>query len=83
MELLLIISDSLGTNAAFYLLQSVSLTADTISKWLELTSPPWIEDSKVNLKGQAECSTLSFLVVQSPALAPATLFSSVGVLRSS
>ena len=83
MELLLLISDSLDSNATSHLLQSVSLTASADPDRLEATSPPRIEDIIVNVKGQAECYAPFCLVLWSPALAPATLFSSVGALRIS
>ena len=86
MELLLLMSDSLGSGATSYLLQPVSLAASAIPDWQEATPtrPPLrIEDIIVNQKGQTEHCTPLCLVPWSPALASATSFSSVRAPRSS
>lgn len=65
LELLLLISGSSDANATLCLLQLVSLTADAIPGWPEISSPPWIPDVIINLKSQFGC-----YVLNSPELCP-------------
>ena len=65
LELLLLISGSSDTNTTPCLLKLVSLTANAIPGWPEISSPLWIPDVIINLKSQFGC-----YIPNSPELCP-------------
>ena len=65
LELLLLISGSSDTNTTPCLLKLVSLTANAILGWPEISSPLWIPDVIINLKSQFGC-----YIPNSPELCP-------------